>query len=76
MTDHPLPRGHIRISTRYAYAPFPRCGVSLMDLATGESVFFRPGDDESVFRETLDALKECDESIIDHVAHVALSEYF
>lgn len=74
--EHPLPKGHIRLSTRYAYAPL-RCGLSLMDLKTGASLYVQPGDDEAVIREVIDALCECaEESIIDHVAHVALGEYF
>jgi hypothetical protein len=74
-TTNPIPRGYIRISTRFAYAPL-RVGLSLMSLATGREVYFQPGDHESAIRDTIDAIGECDESQIDRAADLSLGPYF
>lgn len=65
----------IKLSTGYAYTPL-RVGLTVTQLSTGREVYFQPGDDESAIRETIDALREVDESRVDMVADIALGEYF
>ena len=68
-----VPQGYLYLGGGYAYAPL---GYGLVLRAPdGREAFFQ-GDGELAIRETLDALSECDESIIDHVATVALDAYF
>lgn len=72
---YPLPANHIGISTRYAYLP-TRHGLSLMDLKTGESVFFQPGDDESAIREKIEPLMAYTHADLDELACYVLGDYF
>ena len=72
---HPLPDNHIGISTRYAYLP-TRHGLSLLDLKTGESVFFQPGDDESAIREQIEPLMAYNHADLDQLAYYVLGDYF
>ena len=73
---YPLPANHIGISTRYAYLP-TRHGLSLMDLKTGESVFFQPGDEESLIRDEIEPLLMCgNPSAVEEIAASVLGAYF
>jgi len=70
-----LPRGYITLPAGYAYAPL-RVGLTLRN-PEGREVYFQPGDDESIIRETFASLDECDDpKIAEHCAIVALSAYF
>ncbi len=65
----------LKLSTEYSYTPH-RFGLSVRHDPSGREIYFQPGDDESTIRDTIDALHECDESTLDAMAHVALSDYF
>jgi hypothetical protein len=47
-----------------------------MDLKTGESVFFQPGDEESLIREEIEPLLIDDAPGYDDRAHYMLGAYF
>jgi len=70
-----LPQGYFQLPAKYSYAPL-RVGLVLRN-PWGREVYFQPGDDESIIRETLASLDECDDPrIAEDCAIVALSAYF
>lgn len=68
---------YLNIAGGYSYCPL-RVGLVLRN-PQGREVYFQPGDQESAFRETLEALAECDDMPPAKVAvltDMALGDYF
>lgn len=75
MVIETLPRGYLPLPGGYSYAPL-RVGLALRNPA-GTDVYFQPGDDETIIRDTIDALGECDcPDLAATMAHISLSDYF
>lgn len=66
---------YITLGGGYSYAA-PTCGGVVLRNPNNKEVYFQPGDHEQVIRDTIDALSECDEDLVDIVAQIAFSEYF
>jgi hypothetical protein len=68
---------YLNLAGGYAYCPL-RVGLVLRN-PQGREVYFRPGDQESAFRRTLEAFAECEDMTptqLDYLTDVALGDYF
>lgn len=70
-----LPKGYLSISLDYSYAPM-RVGTAIRHNATGQDVYFQPGDASNGIRDIIEALDELPDDKIDAITNIALEGYF